>query len=82
LITKADAANQIIEFSDFQCPYCGRASQTIDLLKKKYGEDKLRIVFKHNPLTNHKDAPLAAQSSLCAGEQSKEKFWEMHDIMF
>ncbi len=74
-----DALITIIEFSDFQCPFCSRVNPTIDGLTKKYG-DKIRVVFKHNPLPFHKEAPLASEAALAAGEQGK--FWEMHDKLF
>ena len=69
----------ILEFSEFQCPFCARVLPTMDKIKKEYG-DKVRIVFKHNPLPFHKDAPLASKAALAAGEQGK--FWEMHDLLF
>lgn len=69
----------IIEFSEFQCPFCTRAIKTLDQIEKTYG-DKVKIVFKHNPLPFHKDAPAAAKAALAAGEQGK--FWEMHDLLF
>ncbi len=69
----------IVEFSDFQCPFCNRVVPTIKQLEQDYG-DKIRIVFKHNPLPFHKDAPLASQAALAAKEQGK--FWEMHDMLF
>ncbi len=75
----ATAPVTIIEFSEFQCPFCKRVGPTLDQIKKEYG-DKVRIVFKHNPLSFHKDAPYAAKASLAAGKQGK--FWEMHDKLF
>jgi protein-disulfide isomerase len=69
----------IVEFSDFQCPFCGRASNTVKQVEDKYGKD-VRVVFKHNPLSFHENAPLAAEAALAAGEQGK--FWEMHDQLF
>jgi protein-disulfide isomerase len=69
----------IVEFSDFQCPFCSRVNPTISKIMKTYG-DKVRVVFKHNPLSFHKDAPLASEASLAAGAQGK--FWEMHDLLF
>ena len=75
----ANAPITIIEFSEFQCPFCSRVNPTLKQVQKEYG-DKVRIVFKHNPLSFHKDAPLAAQASIAAGKQGK--FWEMHDKLF
>ncbi len=75
----ATAPVTIIEFSEFQCPFCKRVNPTLDQIKKEYG-DKVRVVFKHNPLSFHKDAPYAAKASLAAGKQGK--FWEMHDKLF
>ena len=75
----ADALVTIIEFSEFQCPFCKRVIPTVNKIKETYKDD-VRIVFKHNPLPFHKDAPLAAQAALAAGEQGK--FWEMHDLLF
>jgi protein-disulfide isomerase len=71
----------IIEYSDFQCPYCARFfNDTYGLIKEQYG-DKIRFVYKHFPLTNiHPDAERAAIASECAREQGK--FWEFHDIAY
>ena len=74
-----DALVTIIEFSDFQCPYCKRGADTIKQLVKKYPKD-VRVVFKHYPLPFHKEAPAASRAALAAGEQGK--FWEMHDLLF
>ncbi len=69
----------IIEFSEFQCPYCKRGSQTMhDVLKEYPG--KVRWVFKHLPLPFHPKAKPAAKAALAAGAQGK--FWEMHDKLF
>ncbi len=75
----ADALVSIVEFSDFQCPFCGRVTPSLERLRKEY-PDKVRIFFKHFPLGFHQDAPLASQAALAAGEQGK--FWEMHDKLF
>jgi protein-disulfide isomerase len=75
----ADALVTIVEFSEFQCPFCTRVLPTLSQIHKTY-KDKVRVVFRHNPLPFHKDAPLAAQAAIAAGEQGK--FWEMHDLLF
>ncbi|MFP2960145.1 thioredoxin domain-containing protein [Myxococcus sp. 1LA] len=69
----------IVEFSDFQCPFCSRANPALAQVQQEYG-DKVRIVFRHFPLDFHKEAPKASEASLCAGDQGK--FWEMHDALF
>ncbi len=74
-----DAKIRIVEFSDFQCPFCGRAYPTIKALEQKYG-DKVVIEYRHFPLSFHPYAQKAAEASECAGEQGK--FWDMHDKMF
>ncbi|MFH1811191.1 MAG: thioredoxin domain-containing protein [Pseudomonadota bacterium] len=75
----ADAKVTIIEFSDFQCPFCSRVGPTIEEVFKTYGND-VRFCFKNNPLPFHGDADLAAQAANAAGEQGK--FFEMHDKLF
>ncbi|HTU63810.1 MAG TPA: thioredoxin domain-containing protein, partial [Polyangiales bacterium] len=69
----------VVEFSDFQCPYCSRAATTVTDLKKKYG-DKVLFVFRQYPLSFHENAHISAEASLAAHEQGK--FWELHDKMF
>ncbi|MFQ5415826.1 MAG: DsbA family protein [Myxococcota bacterium] len=69
----------LVEFSDFQCPYCSRVTPTIKQIEKEYG-DKVRIVFKHLPLRIHSRAAAAHAASEAAHRQGK--FWEMHDLIF
>ncbi|MFL5444824.1 MAG: thioredoxin domain-containing protein [Myxococcales bacterium] len=69
----------IVEFSDFQCPYCGRAFPTVEKLMKDY-DGKVRLVFRHFPLSFHPNAEKAAEAAACAQDQGK--FWPMHDKMF
>lgn len=70
----------MIEYSDFQCPFCKRHNPTMDQILSEY-EGKVRLVYRHFPLNSiHPNAQKAAEASECAGEQGK--FWEMHDKMF
>lgn len=75
----ADARVTIVEYSDFQCPFCMRANPTLDRLRETYPDD-VRIVFKHFPLGFHKQAMNAHRAVLAAGRQ--QRFWEMHDRIF
>lgn len=75
----AGAKITIIEFSDFQCPFCKRGRDTMNEVMKLYPND-VKLVFKHYPLPFHKDAKPAAKAAYAAGKQGK--FWEMHDLLF
>jgi len=75
----AAAPITIVEFSDYQCPFCSRVNPTLAKVLETYG-DRVKIVFKDFPLGNHPQAPKAAEAAHCAGEQ--KKYWEMHDAMF
>ncbi|MET1254087.1 DsbA family protein [Aliikangiella maris] len=78
---KKDAPVTMIEYSDFECPFCARANDTVKTLLKKYG-DKIKFVYKHFPLDFHKNAQKAAEASMCAREQGEDYFWQLHDQMF
>lgn len=72
----------IAEYSDFQCPFCGAASQTVKALLKKYKDD-IRLVFKHMPLGElHPWAYDAAVTAECAASQEPDAFWYFHDYYF
>jgi protein-disulfide isomerase len=75
----ADARVQVVEFTDFQCPFCAQAAETIRRLKHDYG-DRVRLVIRQFPLSIHPDARGAAQAALAAHDQGK--FWEFHDQLF
>jgi Na+/H+ antiporter NhaA len=72
-----DAAVTVVEYGDFQCPYCGRAEPAVRAI---LGDSDVRFVWRHLPLTDvHPDAELAAQAAEAAGAQGR--FWEMHDLL-
>jgi len=75
----ADATVTIIEFSDFQCPYCSQAVITMKQVVERY-PTQVRYVYRHMPLDFHAQAKSAAVASICADEQSQ--FWEYHDLLF
>jgi protein-disulfide isomerase len=74
-----NAPIEMIEFSDFQCPYCLRANPVVTQVLDAYG-DRIRFVYRHYPLPNHPNARPAAEASQCANEQGK--FWPYHDKLF
>jgi protein-disulfide isomerase len=75
----AGAPIELIEFSDFQCPYCLRANPTVTQVLSTYG-DRIRFVYRNYPLANHPNARPAAEAAQCAAEQGQ--FWPYHDRLF
>jgi protein-disulfide isomerase len=69
----------ILEFSDFQCPFCVRARPTVARVREVYG-DRVRWAFRHYPLDFHPQAQKAGEAAACAGEQ--DRFWQMHDRLW
>ncbi len=69
----------IVLFSDFQCPFCARVGPTLERVQQEYG-DKVRVIWKHQPLSFHPNALPAAEAAEAAREQGK--FWQMHDRLF
>jgi protein-disulfide isomerase len=78
-----DAWVTIVEFSDFQCPFCSRVTTTLDALKEQYGPDDLRIVFKNEPLPFHvKARPAAEIGAGVLALAGNDAFWKFHDTVF
>jgi protein-disulfide isomerase len=75
----SNAPITIVEFSDYQCPFCQRAEESVQEVRKKYG-DKVRLIYMDFPLPMHSNALGAAQAARCAGDQGK--YWEFHDALF
>ena len=69
----------MIEFADFQCPYCLAAAPTVKKVMETYG-DRIRLVYRNYPLPNHPQAQPAAEAAQCANEQGQ--FWPYHDRLF
>ncbi|MBS3106680.1 DsbA family protein [Candidatus Woesearchaeota archaeon] len=82
MLGNKNAPVTIVEFSDFECPYCGRFhSQTFPQIKQEYIDTgKVRFVYRDFPLGFHQNAQKAAEASECADEQGK--FWQMHEKLF
>jgi protein-disulfide isomerase len=78
----ADALVTIVEFSEFECPFCARVNPTVAQALKEY-DGKLRVVWRNNPLPFHKNATPAAIAAMEAHAQGgNDKFWKMHDLLF
>ena len=77
-----DAKVALVEFTDYQCPFCGRNEKTVmpQVIKEFVDTGKVRYVLRDFPLPFHKNAKNAAYAAHCAGEQGK--YWEMHDLLF
>ena len=73
------AAVTIVEFSDFECPFCAQVQETLAQIMERYGGE-VRLVFKHLPSEGHRNSLAAARAAYCAGEQ--DRFWQFHDALF
>ncbi|MFK7984506.1 MAG: DsbA family protein [Sandaracinaceae bacterium] len=73
------ASVTIVEFSDFECPYCGRAHPIVQQVLREF-EGRVRVIFRNYPLSAHPHALPAARAAVAAGNQ--DHFWEMHDLLF
>jgi protein-disulfide isomerase len=74
-----DARITLVEFSDFECPYCSAAAPRVDAIMAAYPKD-VKLIYKQFPLSMHPHAEMAAEASLAAREQGK--FWEMYELLF
>jgi protein-disulfide isomerase len=74
-----DAHQLVIEYSDFQCPFCSQYAKIMAQLRQEYG-DRVRFVFRFFPLSNHEYGMISARAAYAAFLQGK--FWEMHDLLF
>lgn len=79
---RVNAKVALLEFSDYECPYCARHTKTVgnDITKRFIETGQIKHVFVNNPLAIHPQARFLAVSSLCAGKENE--FWEMHDAIF
>lgn len=74
-----NAPVQLVEFADYECPYCEKVNPLIQKLQEEYG-DKVSVAYKDFPLPMHHRAQKAAEAARCAGEQGK--YWEYHDVLY
>ncbi len=78
-----DAKVSVVIFSDYQCPFCSRVDPMLhDVIKDPELKDKVNVVFKHFPLSFHKDARPASKAAMAAAEQGAENFWKMSEKMY
>lgn len=78
---KTTAPVSIVLISDFECPYCARVKPTLDRIEKEYGAERVRVVWKHNPLTSHPNARPAAEVAAAVHALGGD-FWKFHDLVF
>jgi protein-disulfide isomerase len=80
---RSDALVTIVEISDFQCPFCSRVGPTLKQVKDTYGPEKVRIVWKHQPLPFHQQArPAHEAAATVMGVAGSDAFWKFHDLAF
>jgi len=79
----SDAKVSVVIFSDYQCPFCARVDPLLhDVVKDPELKDKVEVVFKHFPLSFHKDAKPASKAAMAAAEQGAENFWKMSEKLY
>ena len=81
-IGDASSLSSIVVFSDFQCPFCGKLANVLEIDYRNRYKEEARILFRHFPLTIHAWARPAAMAAICVAEQDNEAFWQLHDLLF
>ena len=82
VIGPANAPVTLVEYGDYECPYCGAAHPIVKEVRRRMG-NAMRFAFRHFPLTRvHPHAERAAEAAEAAGAQGKSKFWQMHDMLY
>jgi protein-disulfide isomerase len=82
VIGPANAPVTLVEYGDYECPYCGAAHPVVEEIRRQLGNE-LRFAFRHFPLTRvHPHAEHAAEAAEAAGAQGRPKFWQMHNTLF
>ena len=81
ILGRSDAPVTLVEYGDFECPFCGMAYSDIKEIRSRLG-DRLRFVYRHFPRPQHPHARQAAEASECAAAQGSDFFWSMHDMLF
>ena len=76
-----DAPVTLVEYGDFECPFCGMAYPDLKRIRQRLG-DRLRFVYRHFPRPEHPHARHAAEAAECAAAQGEDRFWAMHDLLF
>src|SRR5919206_534227 len=76
-----DAPVTLVEYGDFECPFCGMAYPELKDIRGRLG-DRLRFVYRHFPRPEHPHARHAAEAAECAAAQGEDHFWAMHDRLF
>jgi len=76
-----EAPLTLVEYGDFECPFCGLAFPEVKQLRSQLGDD-LRFVYRHFPRPEHAHAKHAAEAAECAAAQGEDRFWAMHDTLF
>src|SRR5438105_6952804 len=81
ILGPADAPVTLVEYGDFECPFCARSYPAVRAIRRQLG-DQLRFVYRHFPRPEHPHARHAAEAAEAAASQGEDHFWAMHDVLF